>query len=309
MRIVFAGTPAFAACALQALLRAGHEIVAVLSQPDRPAGRGLKLVAGEVKQLAQQRGLAIFQPQTLGSPGAQERLRAAGADVMVVAAYGLILPRAVLEAFPLGCINIHASLLPRWRGAAPIQRAILAGDNETGICLMRMEKGLDTGPVYLMERIPIAAADTAGSLHDKLAVLGARSIVEALPKIANGELPPVPQADVGATYAQKIAKDEARIDWRREAAQVTRQVRAFNPFPGAHSILRGEPVKIWCGVAVSGGGGKPGAVLQADPQGIVVACADGGLRVTELQRAGGKRLSAADFLRGFAFVAGEHFGC
>lgn len=309
MRIVFAGTPAFAACALQALLRAGHEIVAVLSQPDRPTGRGLKFVAGEVKQLAQRHGLTIFQPRTLRNPDSQEQLRAVGADVMVVAAYGLILPRALLEAFPLGCINIHASLLPRWRGAAPIQRAILAGDNETGICLMRMEEGLDTGPVYLTQRVPVAPDDTAGSLHDKLAALGARCVVEALPRIASGELQPVPQANTGATYAQKIAKDEAKIDWRQEAVQVARQVRAFNPFPGAHSKLRGEPVKIWRGMADSTGGGQPGMVLQATAQGIVIACADGVLRVTELQRAGGRRLSAADFLRGFAFVAGEHFGC
>ncbi|MEK6209095.1 MAG: methionyl-tRNA formyltransferase [Pseudomonadota bacterium] len=308
MRIVFAGTPAFAASALQALIEAGHEIALVLCRPDRPAGRGLKLAAGEIKQLAEQARLPLLQPQSLKDAQLQARLHGAGSQAMVVAAYGLILPRAVLELFPAGCINIHASLLPRWRGAAPIQRAILAGDSETGISIMRMEEGLDSGPVYLMRRIPIAAEDTAGTVHDKLAALGARCIVEALPAIADGTLKAVPQSEAGATYAPKIAKDEAAIDWRREAVEVDRQVRAFNPFPGAYSTLRGEPLKVWRAAVAPGSPAPPGTILRADAQGIVVACGNGALRATELQRAGGKRLAAADFLHGLSLAAGERFG-
>lgn len=308
MRIVFAGTPAFAASALHALIGAGHAIALVLTRPDRPAGRGLKLAAGEVKQLAEQARLPLLQPQTLKDAQLQARLHAAGAQAMVVAAYGLILPRAVLELFPAGCINVHASLLPRWRGAAPIQRAILAGDRETGISIMRMEEGLDSGPVYLMRRVPIAAEDTAGTVYDKLAALGARCIVEALPAIADGTLKAVPQSEAGATYAPKIAKDEAAIDWRREADEVDRRVRAFNPFPGAYSTLHGEPLKIWRAAVVPGSPAPPGTILRADAQGVVVACGAGALRATELQRAGGKRLAAADFLHGLALAAGERFG-
>ena len=308
MRIAFAGTPAFAASALVALIGAGHEIVLVLTRPDRPAGRGLKLAAGEVRQLAEQARLPLLQPQTLKDAQLQSHLRAAGADVMVVAAYGLILPRAVLEMFPAGCINIHASLLPRWRGAAPIQRAILAGDRETGISIMRMEEGLDSGPVYLMRRIPIAAEDTAGTVHDKLAALGARCIVEALPEIVDGTLKAVPQSEAGATYAPKITKDEAAIDWSREAIEVDRQVHAFNPFPGAYSTLRGEPLKIWHAAVAPGSPAPPGSILSADAQGIVVACGNGALRATELQRAGGKRLAAVDFLHGLLLAAGERLG-
>ena len=308
MRIVFAGTPVFAASALQALIGAGHEIALVLTRPDRPAGRGLKLAAGEVKQLAERARLPVLQPQTLKDEQLLARLHAAGAQAMVVSAYGLILPRAVLELYAAGCINIHASLLPRWRGAAPIQRAILAGDSETGISIMRMEEGLDSGPVYLMRRIPIAAEDTAGTVHDKLAALGARCIVEALPAIADGTLKAVPQSEAGATYAPKITKDEAAIDWRREAVEVDRQVRAFNPFPGAYSTLHGEPVKVWRAAVAPDSPAPPGTILRADAQGIVVACRNGALRATELQRAGGKRLAAADFLHGLSLAAGERFG-
>ena len=308
MRIVFAGTPAFAASALQALIGAGHEIALVLTQPDRPAGRGLRLAAGEVRQLADHARLPLLQPQTLKEAQLQARLHAANAQAMVVAAYGLILPRAVLDLFPAGCINIHASLLPRWRGAAPIQRALLAGDSETGISIMRMEEGLDSGPVYLMRRIPIAAEDTAGTVHDELAALGARCIVEALPAIADGTLKAVPQNEAGATYAPKIAKDEAAIDWRREAVEVDRQVRAFNPFPGAYSTLRGEPLKVWRAAIAPGSPAPPGTILRADAQGIVIACGNGALRATDLQRAGAKRLAAADFLHGLSLAAGERFG-
>jgi len=308
MRIVFAGTPAFAANALQALIGAGHEIALVLTRQDQPAGRGLKLVASEVRRLAEQARLPLLQPQTLKDVQLQARLHSVGAQAMVVAAYGLILPPAALELFPLGCINIHASLLPRWRGAAPIQRAILAGDSDTGISIMRMEEGLDTGPVYLMKRIPIAAEDTAGSLHDKLAVLGACCIAEALPAIAAGTLEAVPQSEAGATYAPKIAKDEAAIDWRLSAVDIDRKVRAFNPFPGAHSMLRGEPLKLWRVAIVSGLPAAPGTILHADAQGIVVACGNGTLCATELQRAGGRRLAAADFLHGVSLAAGERLG-
>ncbi|MGQ0577516.1 MAG: methionyl-tRNA formyltransferase [Betaproteobacteria bacterium] len=308
MRIVFAGTPAFAASALQALIDAGHEIALVLTRPDRPAGRGLKLAAGEVKQLAERARLPLLQPRTLKDEPLLARLHAAGAPAMVVAAYGLILPRAVLELFAVGCINIHASLLPRWRGAAPVQRVILAGDSETGISIMRMEEALDSGPVYLMRRIPITAQDDVGTLHDKLAALGARCIVEALPAIADGTLKAVPQSEVGATYAPKISKNEAAIDWRREAVEVDRQVRAFSPFPGAYSTLHGEPLKIWRAVLVPGSPAPPGTILSADAQGVVIACGKGALRATELQRAGGKRLAAADFLHGLALAAGERCG-
>lgn len=307
MRIVFAGTPAFAASALKALIGAGHEIALVLTRPDRPAGRGLKLAAGEVKLIAEQARLPLLQPQTLRDAQVQTQLYEAGAQAMVVAAYGLILPRAVLELFPVGCINIHASLLPRWRGAAPIQRAILAGDSVTGISIMRIEEGLDSGPVHLMRSIPIAAEDTAGTLLDKLAALGARCMVEVLPAIADGTLKAVPQIEAGATYAHKIAKSEAAIDWRRDAVEVERQVRAFNPFPGAYSTLRREPLKVWRAAVVPDSPAAPGTILHADAQGIVVACGKGALRATELQRAGGKRLTAADFLHGLSLAAGECF--
>ena len=235
-------------------------------------------------------------------------LRAANAPLMVVAAYGLILPQAVLDAFPLGCINIHASLLPRWRGAAPIQRAILAGDGETGICIMRMDAGLDTGPVYVSESIPIESEDTAGTLHDKLAVLGGRCIVRALPAIASGELEARPQPSEGVTYARKIEKSEAPIDWLCSAQEIDTKVRAFNPFPVASTTLRGEPLRIWRARAMLSHGDRPGQVVDAGSSGILVTCGSGSLLITELQRAGGKRLRAADFLRGFVFVDGEVLG-
>lgn len=256
-----------------------------------------------VKALALASGIEVFQPLTLKDPAVQERLRAVDAEVMVVAAYGLILPQAVLDLPRYGCLNIHASLLPRWRGAAPIQRAILAGDTETGVCIMQMEAGLDTGPVLLSDRLPLASDETAGSLHDKLADLGARLIVNALEKIP---LPAVPQSDTGITYAAKIEKAEALLDWRLPAAEIERKVRAFNPFPGAATVLEGVPVKIWRAVAVPGGA-APGTVLAADRHGIVVACGDGALCLGELQKAGGKRLSAAQFLSGNALSPGAVF--
>ena len=308
MRIAFAGTPAFAAVALQALVEAQFDVTLVLTQPDRPAGRGLRETPSAVKQLALRHGLSVAQPQTLRSEETLVQLRSIGAQAMVVAAYGLILPSAVLDLFPAGCINIHASLLPRWRGAAPIQRALLAGDRETGISIMRMEQGLDTGPVYLTSTIPILPNDSAGSLHDRLAALGARCIVETLPQIAKGALAPVPQPTDGISYAHRITKSEAAIDWQRDSLQVDRQVRAFNPFPGAFSLLRNETVKIRCAFAGDRGPGAPGEILGCGPDGLDVACGRGMLKITELQKAGGRRLSAAEFLRGFSPVPGERFG-
>ncbi|MDR2239713.1 MAG: methionyl-tRNA formyltransferase [Zoogloeaceae bacterium] len=314
MRVVFAGTPEFAAQALASILAAGHAVPLVLTQPDRPAGRGMNQQASAVKQLASQHGLSLHQPSSLKSEAERAPILAAQPDVMVVAAYGLILPQAVLDMPRLGCLNIHASLLPRWRGAAPIQRAILAGDSETGVTLMRMEAGLDTGPMLLKESLPIAAADTAGVLHDKLAGLGARLIVEALPRLARGELPDVSQPAAGITYTAKLDKAEAALDWRQSAAQLDRAVRAFNPFPGATARLGGESggelggerVKIWAATPVAHAG-EAGRILSADDGGIVVACGEGGLRLTELQKAGGRRLPAADFLRGFPLRPGQRF--
>lgn len=304
MKLIFAGTPEFAAAALAALADAGHDIALVLTQPDRPAGRGMALQASPVKRLAEARGLPVFQPPTLKDAEAQARLAAVGADAMVVAAYGLILPQAVLDLPRHGCLNIHASLLPRWRGAAPIQRAILAGDFETGVCIMQMEAGLDTGPVLLAEATPISADDTAATLHDRLAALGARLIVDALARLP---LPAVAQPDAGVTYAAKIDKAESAIDWTRPAAEIDRQIRAFDPFPAAQSTLAGTPVKLWRAVPAAGHG-RPGEVLAAGRDGIVVACGDGALCVGELQKAGGKRLSAVQFLAGHAVAPGASFG-
>jgi methionyl-tRNA formyltransferase len=308
MRLVFAGTPAFARSALQALLDAGHEIALVLTQPDRPAGRGLTMRPSEVKALALERGLPLHQPPTLRTSAALALLQATEAQAMVVAAYGLILPQSVLDLYALGCINIHASLLPRWRGAAPIQRALLAGDVETGISIMRMEAGLDTGPVYLAQALPISNRDTAQTLHDKLAVLGGQCIVQALPAIAAGTLVPTPQPEAGVTYARKIAKDEAELDWRRSAAELDRQVRAFVPYPVASTRWRGEVLRIWSACPLERFSGQPGTVLELTEAGIVVGCSAGALCLQSLQRAGGKRLSAREFLLGMPLSAGDRLG-
>ena len=296
MKLIFAGTPEFAAQALAALITAGHQLALVLTQPDRPSGRGMALRPSPVKALALEHGIEVFQPPTLRDAAAQARLQAVGADAMIVAAYGLILPQAVLDLPRFGCINIHASLLPRWRGAAPIQRAILAGDAESGVCIMQMEAGLDTGPVLLSAALPIAEDETAGSLHDRLAELGARLIVAALEKLP---LAALPQADEGVTYAAKIEKSEALLDWNLSAQQLARQVRAFNPFPGALATLGKLSVKVWRASAEAGEG-SPGTILASDRAGILVACGEGVLRLTELQKAGGKRLSAAQFLAGIS---------
>ncbi|MDR1661670.1 MAG: methionyl-tRNA formyltransferase [Azoarcus sp.] len=306
LRAAFAGTPEFAAAALDALLAAGHAAPLVLTQPDRPAGRGMKLAPSAVKKLALARGLDIDQPERLSSEAQRARLAASRPDVLVVAAYGLILPPEILALPRLGCLNIHASLLPRWRGAAPIQRAIEAGDRETGITIMQMDAGLDTGPMLLRCAIAIADEDTAASLHDKLARLGAEAIVEALSRLAAGNLLPEPQPAEGATYACKISRAEAELDWRRPSIELARAVRAFNPFPGAFGQIRGATIKFWA-ARPAAAHGEAGTLLRADEAGLVVACGEDALCITELQRPGSKRLTAAEFLRGFALRAGERF--
>jgi methionyl-tRNA formyltransferase len=304
MKLIFAGTPDFAAAALQALLDAGHDIALVLTQPDRPAGRGMKLLASPVKQLAQQHGIAVYQPEKLRTPEQQAPVAAIEADVMVVAAYGIILPQRVLDLPRLGCLNIHASLLPRWRGAAPIQRAIQAGDAETGITIMRMDAGLDTGAMLSKHIVPISAEDSSRSLHDKLAETGAYAIVAALADLPTLQAGAQPQPADGVTYAEKIRKDEAAIDWQWPAEQIVRRLHAFDPFPGC-TTLQGETlIKCWSG-ELAAGSGAPGTVLAADAQGVLVAAGSGAVRLTELQRPGGKRLSARDFLAGGKLQVGE----
>ena len=317
MKIIFAGTPEFARVALERLHRAGFDVVLVLSQPDRPAGRGMKLQASPVKQYALAHGMPVAQPRSLRLDGkypeeaaaAQAAIRNAQADAMVVAAYGLILPQWVLDAPARGCFNIHASLLPRWRGAAPIHRAIEAGDAETGVTIMQMDAGLDTGDMLVRERLAIAPDDTTGSLHDKLAALGGRLMVEALELAACGGLSAEPQPEAGVTYAHKIDKAEAAIDWTTPAPAIARRVRAFNPAPGASGVLGGEAVKVWAAHAETGstGAGAAGEVLAVDIEGIHVQTGEGVLCLTELQRAGGKRLPVADFLRGFDVAPGQRF--
>ena len=301
MRLIFAGTPDFAAVALKALIAEGHDIGLVLTQPDRPAGRGLKLTPSAVKVLARAHGLPIAQPASLKDPAAHLQLRAVAAEVMVVAAYGLILPQAVLEIPARGCLNIHASLLPRWRGAAPIQRAILAGDTETGITIMQMDAGLDTGAMLAKYALPIDPEDSAKTLHDKLAALGGTAIVNVL---RQDRLTAETQDNTQATYAAKLTKDEGVVDWTKPAAEIARAVRAYNPFPGAQTQLRGENLKLWTAQATDQQG-ESGTILAADKIGIVVACGQGALRITELQRAGSKRVTAAQFLTGCELKPGE----
>ncbi len=295
MKLIFAGTPEFAASALQALIDAGHDIALVLTQPDRPAGRGMKLKASPVKTLALAHGLPVSQPLTLKTAEAQAEIAAVGAEVMVVAAYGLILPKVVLEMPTRGCLNIHASLLPRWRGAAPIHRAIEAGDAETGVTIMQMDVGLDTGDMLLTVREPIHADDSTGSLHDRLAAQGAQAMVAALAQL--DALSPQPQPAEGVTYAEKIGKAEAQLDWSLPAEVLHRKIRAFNPFPGASTLAGGEALKIWQ-AQLADGAGAPGEVLAADADGVRIACGSGALLATQLQAAGGKRLAAREFLAG-----------
>ena len=305
MKVAFAGTPEFAAAALEAILAAGFDVPLVLTQPDRPAGRGMQLQPSPVKRVALAAGIPVHQPEKLRTPEQQAPLAAVQADVLVVAAYGIILPQAVLDLPRHGCLNIHASLLPRWRGAAPIHRAIQAGDAATGITIMQMDAGLDTGPMLLSRAEAIHADDTTGSLHDRLSQLGADMIVEALRALPGG-LTATPQPADGVTYAAKIGKTEASVDWNRPAAELERAIRAFNPFPGAVATLQQTPVKLWRARAIDAAG-TPGEVLLAEGAGVIVACGEGALCITELQKPGGKRLPAADFLRGMPIAAGSRF--
>ncbi|GEC96376.1 MAG: hypothetical protein RLZZ220_1908 [Pseudomonadota bacterium] len=305
MKVAFAGTPEFAAAALEAILAAGFDVPLVLTQPDRPAGRGMQLQPSPVKRVALAAGIPVHQPEKLRTPEQQAPLAAVQADVLVVAAYGIILPQAVLDLPRHGCLNIHASLLPRWRGAAPIHRAIQAGDAATGITIMQMDAGLDTGPMLLSRAEAIHADDTTGSLHDRLAQLGADMIVEALRALPGG-LTATPQPADGVTYAAKIGKTEASVDWNRPAAELERAIRAFNPFPGAVATLQQTPVKLWRARAIDAAG-TPGEVLLAEGAGVIVACGEGALCITELQKPGGKRLPAAEFLRGMPIAAGSRF--
>ncbi len=319
MRLIFAGTPEFARVALAQLHAAGHDIALVLTQPDRPAGRGMKLQASSVKQFAQSHAIPVAQPRSLRLDGkypddaaaARAAIEAAQADAMVVAAYGLILPQWVLAKPRLGCLNIHASLLPRWRGAAPIHRAIEAGDAQTGVTIMQMDAGLDTGDMLLTESIAITHADTTGTLHDRLAGLGGEMIVRALALAGRGELQPVRQPEAGVSYAHKIGKAEASVNWQDSAEAIGRRIRAFDPFPGASSQLGAETIKLWDYEIDSAS--RPsdvdcGMILSVNEAGVSVACGHGVLRLTVLQRAGGKRLAVADFLHGFALAPGMMLG-
>ncbi|WP_070884835.1 methionyl-tRNA formyltransferase [Pseudomonas sp. D1-3] len=293
LRIVFAGTPEFAAAHLKALLDTPHQIVAVYTQPDRPAGRGQKLMPSPVKQLAVEHAIPVLQPPSLKDAAAQAELAALEPDLLVVVAYGLILPQAVLDIPRFGCINSHASLLPRWRGAAPIQRAVQAGDAESGVTVMQMEAGLDTGPMLLKVRTPISASDTGGSLHDRLAELGPPAVIEAIAGLASGTLMGEVQDDAQANYAHKLNKDEARIDWSRPAIDLERLIRAFNPWPICHSTLNDAPLKVLA-ACIGEGQGQPGAILAASKDGLTVACGTGALLLTRLQLPGGKALNFSD---------------
>jgi methionyl-tRNA formyltransferase len=295
LRIIFAGTPEFSVPPLQALLDSEHQVVAVYTQPDRPAGRGRKLTASPVKQLALQHGIPVYQPDRLKGAGEQAELAALNADLMVVVAYGLLLPQAVLDAPRLGCVNIHASLLPRWRGAAPIQRAILAGDERSGITIMQMEAGLDTGPMIHVLDCPIGDEETGGSLHDRLCDLGATALMQALPDIAAGTAGMTVQDDAQATYAHKLSKEEARLDWRKPAIELERQVRAFDPWPVAQTRYGGAALRVWAAKAVPGSA-EPGQVIHADRNGLDVGCGDRLLRITRLQLPGKRAMAVADFL-------------
>ncbi|MDP6437663.1 MAG: methionyl-tRNA formyltransferase [Gammaproteobacteria bacterium] len=297
-RIVFAGSPDFAVPTLETLLRSQHEVVAVLTQPDRPAGRGRELRAGPVKLAADEAGIPVLQPESLDETGVKNELLRLEPDLMVVVAYGLLLPSAVLALPRAGCVNLHASLLPRWRGASPVQMALLDGDKETGVCLMQMEEGLDTGPVYAETRLEIGPTETAGELHDRLATLAAELLAASLEGILDGTIEARPQAEEGASYAARIYKSDGVIDWNRSAVEIDRQIRAFNPWPVAQTRLHGEPLRCWQAM-LSGAAGTsvPGAVLSATPAGITVQTGEGSLLLTRVQEPGRNRVAAGEFAR------------
>ncbi|MBB1380232.1 methionyl-tRNA formyltransferase [Pseudoalteromonas sp. SR43-2] len=297
LRIIFAGTPDFAARHLQALIQSEHQIVGVYSQPDRPAGRGKKLKASEVKELALEHNLPVFQPQSLKNDEALDELTSLNADIMIVVAYGLILPKAILEAPRLGCLNVHGSILPRWRGAAPIQRAIWAGDEQTGVTIMQMDEGLDTGDMLHISRCPISTTETSASLYTKLAELGPDALIETINKLANGEITPEPQNDELANYAKKLSKEEADIDWSMSALQIERNIRSFNPWPMCFTQMGGQTVKIHQ-AQVMLQSGVPGQILSSDKNGVVVACGEHALCITQLQPQGKKPMAINDFLNG-----------
>ena len=297
LRIIFAGTPDFAARHLQALINSEHQIVGVYSQPDRPAGRGKKLKASEVKALALEHDLPVFQPQSLKTDEALEELNSLNADIMIVVAYGLILPKAILDAPRLGCLNVHGSILPRWRGAAPIQRAIWAGDQQTCVTIMQMDEGLDTGDMLHISHLPIDSAETSASLYTKLAELGPDALINTINRLAKGEITPEPQNDADANYAKKLSKDEANIDWSMDAEQIERNIRAFNPWPVCFTQMRGNTVKIYQASVVEQSGAA-GTVLASDKNGIVVACGKHALSISELQPQGKKPMAINDFLNG-----------
>lgn len=307
MKIIFAGTPHFAEQALQALLEKKENVVAVLTQPDRPAGRGMQLKPSPVKQLALDKGLPVLQPKTLRNPEVQQQLVELEADLMIVAAYGLILPKAVLDIPRLGCLNIHASLLPRWRGAAPIQRAILAGDEKTGITIMQMDEGLDTGDMLYKLDCPIAPNDTSGVLHDKLAKLGATAITNALALLRQNKAIKEPQNNQLVTYAAKLTKEESQIDWSQDAEAIVRAIRGYNPFPGASSTFNEIPIKIWQAKKCDGFTGNPGEVLSVNKEGLVVACGAGAVSLEMLQKPNAKALPTLAFLQGFSIKTGDRF--
>lgn len=305
MRLIFAGTPDFAAHHLQTLIDSEHQLVGVYTQPDRRAGRGKKLLPSPVKQLAEAHQLPVFQPASLKDPDAQQQLQSLGADVMVVVAYGLLLPQAVLDAPKFGCINVHASLLPRWRGAAPIQRAVEAGDTESGITIMQMDIGLDTGAMLITTQCPITPGETGGSLHDKLMQQGGPALLQALQQIEQGTLQPCQQDDQLANYASKLSKEEAAIDWHRSADELDRLIRAFNPFPMAYFSEGSDRIRVWQ-ASVEEASGQPGEILQSDASGLLVACGSGSLRLEQIQLPGKKAAVFKDILNGHAqrFSAG-----
>ena len=308
MNIIFAGTPEFSAVSLQSLVDAGYRVPLVITQPDRRAGRGMSVSKSEVKEMATDLGIETYQPPSLKSPEVLEKLKSVNADLMIVVAFGQIVPKSILDAFRFGCINVHASLLPRWRGAAPIQRAIMAGDTETGVCIMRMAEGLDTGPVFLERRLPIDNVDTSGTLHNKLAHLGAEALIQSLTILSDENLP-IAQKDTHATYAHKINTNDARIDWSANASDINRLVRAMNPVPGAYTFFGDTRIKIWETRVVDFDNQKdsPGTVIELTQEGFLVSCGSGTLKIMFIQKAGGRKVSASEYVRASNLELGYEF--